>query len=95
MPAYVISQVTLHSGVALDNYRAAASASIELHGGRYLARGGRTSVLEGDWVGETIIVEFPSVAQARAWYDSADYAKALAFRDEALSRNLVIVEGLE
>ena len=44
--------------------------------------------------GAVIVVEFPSVEQARAWYASDDYAEALKFRDDALSRNLILVEGV-
>jgi uncharacterized protein (DUF1330 family) len=52
-------------------------------------------VLEGDWRPRTIIVvEFPSAEQAQAWYRSPEYASALAVRDEALSRNLILVEGV-
>jgi uncharacterized protein (DUF1330 family) len=82
-------------GPALDQYRRLAAESIERHGGRYLARGGKQQVLEGEWAPATIIVEFPTSEAARAWYDSSDYARALQYRDEALDRDLVIVEGIE
>jgi uncharacterized protein (DUF1330 family) len=94
MPAYVISQVQMRPGPALDNYRRLAAASIERHGGKYLVRSGETAVLEGEWSGAVIVVEFPSAEQARAWYKSEDYAEALKFRDDALSRNLILVEGV-
>jgi uncharacterized protein (DUF1330 family) len=94
MPAYIISQVEMRPGPALDNYRRLASASIERHGGKYLVRGGGTVVFEGEWSGAVIVVEFPSAQQARVWYDSDDYAEALKFRDDALSRNLILVEGV-
>jgi len=62
---------------------------------RYLARGGAISPLEGDWTPRTIIiVEFPSAEQAQTWYRSPEYASALEVRDEALSRNLILVEGV-
>ena len=40
-----------------------------------------------------IIVEFPDMERARAWYRSPEYSLALDVRDEALSRNLILVEG--
>lgn len=94
MTAYVISRVQMRPGPALDSYRALAARSIERHGGRYLVRGGEQDLLEGDWPASTIVVEFPNLEAARAWYRSADYAEALKYRDAALDRDLVLVEGI-
>jgi uncharacterized protein (DUF1330 family) len=95
MSAYIISDVTIRDSEAMQIYRTRAAASIARYGGRYLARGGAVSLLEGDWTPQTIIVvEFPDVEQARTWYRSPEYASALAMRDEALSRNLILVEGV-
>jgi uncharacterized protein (DUF1330 family) len=82
-------------GPALEAYRRLAAESIERHGGRYLVRGGKQQVLEGEWAPATIIVEFATSEAARAWYASSDYARALQYRDEALDRDLVLVEGVE
>jgi uncharacterized protein (DUF1330 family) len=65
------------------------------YGGRYLARLGEVQVLEGPWNPNMIvIVEFPNLEQARAWYRSPEYAFALEVRDTALRRNLVLVDGV-
>jgi uncharacterized protein (DUF1330 family) len=95
MPAYIISDVTIRDNEAIEAYRTRAAASIALHGGRYLVRGGQVETLEGDWnPGPLIVVEFPDMEQARRWYGSAEYAAALEVRDAALSRNLVLVDGI-
>jgi len=95
MPAYVISDVEIRDAAAIDTYRARAAASIVHHGGRYLIRGGAVEVLEGDWTPRAVVIaEFPDLERARAWYRSAEYASALAVRDEALRRNLILVEGV-
>ena len=95
MPAYLISDVTVKDAEAFQAYRTRAAASIKQHGGRYLVRGGAVDTLEGSWTPTTIIVvEFPDLERARTWYGSQEYAAALAFRDDALSRNLVIVDGI-
>ena len=94
MPAYVISDATFRDAAAIEVYRRQAAASIARHGGRYLVRGGSVEVLEGSWAPRAIIiVEFPDMAAARAWYASPDYAQALAIRDQALSRHLILVDG--
>src|ERR1700751_618430 len=89
MAASSISDVTIKDGAAIDIYRQRAAASIAQHGGRYIVRGGEIEVLEGAWRPRAIIIaEFPDMERARTWYRSAEYASALALRDEALSRNL-------
>jgi uncharacterized protein (DUF1330 family) len=95
MPVYLISDVTPKDPEAFQTYRARAAASIAHYGGRYLARGGSVEPLEGKWAPRTIIiVEFPDIDRARAWYRSPEYAQALQVRDEALSRNLILVDGI-
>jgi len=94
MAAYIISDVTIHDDASATAYRERAARSIAQHGGRYLARAGAIEVLEGDWAPRAIIiVEFPDMAQARAWYRSPEYAEALKYRDAALSRDLILVDG--
>ena len=95
MPAYIISDVAIRDREAFEAYRTRAAASIAAHGGRYLVRGGDVETLEGDWhPGPLIVVEFPDIETARRWYRSDEYAAALEVRDAALSRNLILVEGI-
>jgi len=87
--------MTVRDIEALQTYRTRAAASIAKYGGRYLVRGGGIELLEGEWTPSAIvIVEFPDVEKARTWYRSPEYASALTVRDEALSRNLILVEGI-
>lgn len=95
MAAFLISDVSVRDAEALQTYRTRAAESIVKYGGRYLARGGDIEALEGTWRPRLIIiVEFPSMEQARAWYRSPEYAFALELRDAALDRNLVLVDGV-
>jgi uncharacterized protein (DUF1330 family) len=95
MSAYVISEVETLDAAAMETYRTLAAQSIAEHGGRYLVRGGAAEAVEGGPPPKTlIIVEFPSMAQARAWYASAEYAEALKVRRIALERRLIFVEGV-
>ncbi|HEV8390194.1 MAG TPA: DUF1330 domain-containing protein [Dongiaceae bacterium] len=95
MSAYVISDVEILDSELIAAYRALAQESIAKYGGRYLARGGVVEAIEGGWNPKTlIIVEFPDMARARAWYHSPDYAEALKIRERALDRRLIFVEGL-
>ncbi len=95
MAAFLISDVSVRDADAFQIYRTRAAASIAEYGGNYLVRGGAITLLEGQWAPRTIIiVEFPNMEQARAWYSSPEYASALEVRDKALSRSLVLVDGI-
>jgi uncharacterized protein (DUF1330 family) len=97
VPAYVISEVRMLDEEQGQRYRELAAASIARHGGRYVVRGAQPDVPEGDWPEgqRVVVVEFPSMEQLRSWYDSSDYAEALAIRDGALTRRLLFVDGID
>lgn len=95
MPAFVISEVEILDESAAAQYRQLAAASIALYGGRYLVRAAEAEVAEGEpSTRRVVIVEFPSIERIHEWYSSPEYAKALKFRDAALVRRLLFVEGL-
>jgi len=96
MAAYVISEVEPLDNESFEQYRTLAKASIDEHGGRYLVRAALPEAVEGDWPSQRrlVIIEFADMDTARRWYSSDSYGKALAFRDRALSRRLVFVEGV-
>ena len=97
MPAYVISEVKFLDRDLVERYRPLAAASIERHGGKYVVRGGPVDCVEGtrDPERSFVVVEFPDMARAKAWYASPDYAEALEVRNAgALERTLVFVEGV-
>jgi uncharacterized protein (DUF1330 family) len=96
MAAIMISDLTVRDAEAFQIYRTRAAKAISTYGGRYLARGGEVQVLEGSWNPRMIVVvEFPSLEQARAWYASPEYASALEVHDQALERNLILVDGMD
>ena len=49
---------------------------------------------EGNWTpARLVLLEFPSMEQARKWYDSPEYAPALKMRLKAANAKLILVEG--
>ena len=95
MSAYVIVDVAQTDADAAARYRDLAATAAARHGGRYVARGGARTVLEGDWAPERIVViEFASVDAARAWYESPEYTEARAVRADAGRWNMIVVEGV-
>lgn len=94
MPAYVIVEITVLDPERYDRYKELAPASIAAYGGRYLVRGGASEPLEGGWTpARLVIVEFPSVERARAWWSSPEYADAKAMRQAAAHTEMLLVEG--
>jgi uncharacterized protein (DUF1330 family) len=95
MAAYFISDASAKNAEALGMFRARAAAWIARYGGRYIARSSSVQTVEGTWKPSVIIIiEFPDLERAKTWYRSAEYASALAVRDDAISRDMILVEGI-
>ena len=95
MPAYIIADVDVTDAEGYTEYRDKVPALIAAHGGRYLARGGATEVLEGAWrPRRTVIVEFPSMAALKTFWDSQEYRHLRAIRNRTTNSNIVATEGL-
>ncbi len=95
MGAYVVVEVDVRDPARYEDYKKLAPPAIEAYGGRYLARGGRTEVLEGEaGPGRLVILEFPSLERAREWWDSAEYREARALRQSCSKARLVAIEGV-
>ena len=95
MAAYVVAELEVTDPAGFDEYRKAVPATITAYGGRYLVRGGALDPLEGGWVPKRIVIlEFPSVAQAKAWYTSVEYRDLLKQRQRASKSKVVLVEGV-
>ncbi len=95
MPAYIIVEVEVHDPQRYENYKAMVPSSLEAYGGRFLIRGGKVETLEGDWSPKRfVMVEFPSLGQAKAWWDSPEYAEAKALRQATATTQMIVVEGI-
>jgi uncharacterized protein (DUF1330 family) len=95
MAALMIVDIEVLDPVPYEDYKRLASAAIAAYGGRYLVRGGRSEVLDGDWTPRRLVVlEFESVEQAKAWRSSPEYAEAKKVRDRCARANMVVVEGV-
>jgi uncharacterized protein (DUF1330 family) len=79
----------------LGEYSALAIPAIEAAGGRVLGRGTAIRTFEGGENERTVIVEFASVAQAIACYESPAYRAAHALLRGAVEREVRVVEGVE
>lgn len=95
MAGYVIVEIDVKNSEEYEEYKRLAAPTVEAAGGRYLVRGGKTEVLEGDWQPKRIVVlQFDSVEQAKAWWHSEVYAPIKAIRHRTTNSRMIVVEGV-
>jgi uncharacterized protein (DUF1330 family) len=95
MPAYMVARITVTDPEKYEGYKALSPGAIAAYGGKFLARGGEVAMLEGEPEDRrVVIVEFPSVEQAKVFYDSPEYLEARAAREGAAEGQFMVVEGL-
>jgi len=95
MPAYVVVDIKVNDPIGYEEYKRLAPPSIATHGGKYLARGGQTEVLEGDWSpSRLVILQFEGIEQARKWLNSSEYSAARELRHKTTTTNMVVIEGI-
>jgi uncharacterized protein (DUF1330 family) len=93
MSAYVIAEIEVTDPDGYAEYTGPANASVLRHGGRFVVRGGPSEVIEGDWSGRIVVLEFESREAARAWYDSEDYQACLPLRLQSSKGRMIAVDG--
>ena len=96
MPAYLIGRVEIRDPAWLEEYGPKVQALVQKHGGRYLVRGGEMDVVEGTTPPSSamVVMEFPSMEQARAWYHDPEYAPLITLRQSGSDAELILVDGL-
>ncbi len=95
MPAYVIVDINVTDPNGYSQYKELAPAAVAAYDGKYLARGGKTEVLEGNWSPtRLVILQFPTVERAKQWLDSVEYSAARALRHKTARSNMVVIESL-
>ncbi|MDB5406456.1 MAG: hypothetical protein JWL84_1368 [Rhodospirillales bacterium] len=98
MTAYFIVDMTITDPEAMEAYWHLAAASVARHDGKFIVRGGlrggRIETVEGGWSpGRIVVIEFPNLAAAHAFYESPDYAPLLKMRLAATESKAVFVEA--
>ena len=94
MAAYVVVDVDVKNPVEYEEYARQAGPTVAQYGGTYVVRGGKHETLEGDWTpGRFVVLEFPSVEQAKAWWNSEEYRGPKALRHQHAESKMIVVEG--
>ena len=95
MPAYFVAELETTNPAGIEPYRAAVPATIAQYGGRFLARGGTTHLIEGGPEPKRIVIlEFADTAAAKRWYESTEYQKILPIRLANSTGRAFIIEGV-
>jgi uncharacterized protein (DUF1330 family) len=94
MAAYLIVHLRVRDPAAYSEYTARTPAIVAHYGGRFLVRGGQTETLEGDDCTErVVVVEFPSMEAARAFYHSPEYQEVKRIRAPVSDAHFLLVQG--
>ena len=95
MPAYVIVDIDILDPVGYEQYKNLAGATVEKYGGKYIVRGGKNEVLEGDWRPKRIVIlRFDSMARAKEWLNCQEYREPRKMRHRTANTNMIVVEGM-
>jgi len=95
MAAYIVVDVEITDPNEYQTYAKQTAATIERYGGKFVVRGGEPETLEGDWkTKRLVILEFPSIEQAKAWYNSPEYSAIIGIRHRSAISKMLLVQGV-
>ena len=95
MTAYAVAVIReTRFGPEIKQYLQRIDATLAPYSGRYRVHGGPYQPLEGTWSSDLVIIEFPSMEQAKAWYDSDAYAAIRPLRTAHTEGDVLLVQGV-
>jgi len=93
MAAYFIVDVNVENPTMYAEYRALVGPTLETYGGKFLARGGATETIEGDWQPQRLVIlEFADAEHFKRWYNSPEYSSAREIRFKASHAQAILVQ---
>ena len=95
MSAYAIAHLQdadPHPDIA--EYIEQISGTFEPYGGRFLVHATPHEVKEGGWPGHVVLIGFPGIVEARAWWDSPAYQEIAPLRSRHIAGDIILVEGV-
>lgn len=95
MSAYLIVEIEITDPVGYEAYKKQAADTVHKYGGKYIVRGGKTEVLEGDWIPKRMVVlEFPTAERAKEWLNCEEYREPRKLRHATSKTKMILVEGM-
>ena len=94
MPVYIIAQMQVHDIETYREYAAKVPPMVAAFGGKILAASDTAEVLESTQpYPRTVLLEFPNMEAARAWYESDEYQAILPLRLKSTTGTVFMIEG--
>ena len=95
MPAYVLVDISITDPLLYEEVKQRTPPIVAQYGGRYLARGGHTESLHGNWQPKRLVLlQFDSLEQATAWESSPEYTAVKQLRDRCALVNMLLLDGV-
>lgn len=95
MSVFIIAQINIHDRERYAEYEAGFGDIFARYEGTMLSVDEAPEVFEGDWAyTRTVVVQFPSAADAKRWFESAEYQALAVHRKAASVGNIALVHGL-
>jgi uncharacterized protein (DUF1330 family) len=92
--AYYLSEFEVTDAEGIRPYSAAVESTFRAYGGRYVVRGGQVTSLEGAPTQRIIMIAFPSMERAQAWYNSEAYRALRPIRQRSANSRVFILGAL-
>ena len=93
-PAYTIAEVEVTDQATYQEYQRGAGAQIPAAGGRFIARGGRTFVVNGAPPKRAVVLQWESFEKAQAFFESEAYRRLVPTRDKSSTFRAYVIEGV-
>jgi len=94
MPAYIIALEIIHDRDEFNKYRAGVHDVLKKYQGEIIVSNEDFEVIEGDWpYTKTVVIRFPSIEQAKSWYESTEYKEVVQHRFKAAKTDLILIGG--
>lgn len=95
MTAYAVAHLrSVDQNAEIVDYLLRIDATLDPFGGWFAVHGGLPEVLEGEWPGVLVVIGFPDLDTARAWYDSPAYQELLPLRTRNSDGVTLLVDGV-
>ena len=78
-----------------EDYKKLTPATLEPYDGKFIVRGGKAELIEGEDIPKRIVVlEFENSEKAKAWWNSPEYSEAKKLRHATAESRMILVEGV-
>jgi uncharacterized protein (DUF1330 family) len=93
-PAYTVAEIEVTDPPTFQKYADATRTSVPAAGGRVIARGGKTFVVNGTPPKQIVLIQWDSLEKAQAFFESDSYKQLTPIRDKGSNFRAFVIEGM-